>query len=158
MRISEWSADVCSSDLQHLGMTLQELLQSRMHKGAALGGAGIGIERVERPQMQNLASVKGIGIAHPGLDARDRELARSGGSRRAGQRRPDRHDLSRGIESCRPGLPFRLLVAQTVGEPQALAEGVEARQHYGYGRGGDKRDSPGGGGQDKKINKNDTIV
>src|SRR3546814_7689211 len=72
-------------------MTLQELLQSRMHKGAALGGAGIGIERVERPQMQNLASVKGIGIAHPGLDARDRELARSGGSRRAGQRRPDRH-------------------------------------------------------------------
>src|SRR3546814_20353693 len=77
-------------------MTLQELLQSRMHKGAALGGAGIGIERVERPQMQNLASVKGIGIAHPGLDARDRELARSGGSRRAGQRRPARPDLSRG--------------------------------------------------------------
>src|SRR3546814_1705581 len=97
-----------------------------MHKGAALGGAGIGIERVERPQMQNLASVKGIGIAHPGLDARDRELARSGGSRRAGQRRPDRHDLSRGIESCRPGLQFRLLVAQTVGEPQALAEGVSS--------------------------------
>src|SRR3546814_10419976 len=113
MRISDWSSDVCSSDLpgldealgdggaagrllgdepardpqeagppegegaglganrveqlgtdlqevvegvgrQHLGMTLQELLQSRMHKGAALGGAGIGIERVERPQMQNL--------------------------------------------------------------------------------------------------------
>src|SRR3546814_1215186 len=76
--------------------------------------------------MQKLASGKGIGIAHPGLDARDRELARSGGSRRAGQRRPDRHDLSRGIESCRPGLQFRLLVAQTVGEPQALAEGVDA--------------------------------
>src|SRR3546814_6718574 len=30
------------------------------------------------------------------------------------------------LESCRPGLQFRLLVAQTVGEPQALAEGVDA--------------------------------
>src|SRR3546814_11202524 len=124
MRISEWSADVCSSDLQHLGMTLQELLQSRMHKGAALGGAGIGIERVERPQMQNLASVKGIGIAHPGLDARDRELARSGGSRRAGQRRPDRDGLRRGNESCSPGLQFTLIVEPTVHDTQAIATGA----------------------------------
>src|SRR3546814_12411956 len=35
---------------QHLGMTLQELLQSRMPKGAALGGAGTGIARSRRTQ------------------------------------------------------------------------------------------------------------
>ena len=48
---------------QRLRMLLQEALQRLVHQGAALGRAGIGVQRVERPELQNLAGIERV--AHP---------------------------------------------------------------------------------------------
>ncbi len=56
---------------------------ARWMKLAALGRAGIGVERLERREAEHVARIDRIGIAHPGLDLGDREPARPGGDRRA---------------------------------------------------------------------------
>ena len=50
---------------------------------AEIGAAGIGVERVERSQPQDMAGVDRVGVAQPGLDLGHRQLARPRGERRA---------------------------------------------------------------------------
>ena len=52
-----------------------ELLQGRVHDGAALRRRRIGVERIERPEPENLLGVDRVGIAYPGLDAGHGNLA-----------------------------------------------------------------------------------
>src|SRR5579875_713640 len=51
---------------------------------AELGPAGIGIERIERLQLQDMTGVDRIGVAHPGFDFGHRQAARARGQRQGG--------------------------------------------------------------------------
>ncbi len=50
---------------------------------AEIGAAGIGVELVQRLQLQDVAGVDRVGVAEPGLDLGDRQPARPRGERRA---------------------------------------------------------------------------
>ncbi len=76
-----------------VGIARKKLVQRVMDESAALRRAGIGIERVERPQLQNMPRIERIGIAHPGFDGGDRQVARPRRERRA--RRPAARGLHR---------------------------------------------------------------
>ena len=62
---------------QAIARRLQELLERLMDETAAFGGGRIGIERIERLEIQDMPGVDGIGIANPGLDLRHRQAGRA---------------------------------------------------------------------------------
>ena len=62
-------------------------LIARADNMKVIGRAGIGVDRIERPQPQHMPGIGGVGIAHPGFDLGHRQAARPGGDRRARRRR-----------------------------------------------------------------------
>ena len=75
-RLAQFQQARLGAGRQRVRKLLQEIVERRMDEGAALRQAGIGIERIERAQPQNVPRIDRIGIADPGLDRGDRELAR----------------------------------------------------------------------------------
>ncbi len=61
---------------QFVGEALGEFADGGVDDGAALGGARLGIDRIERPQAQNVLGVDRIGVAQPMLDLGDRKTFR----------------------------------------------------------------------------------
>ena len=57
---------------QRIGIARDEALERQMNGAAALQRADLGIERIERAELQNMLGIDRIGIAHPGFDFGDR--------------------------------------------------------------------------------------
>src|SRR6185437_6826366 len=81
---------------------LQELVQRRMDEEAAIGRAGIGIDRVERLEIEDMLCVDRVGITQPRLDLGNRKTARPGLERRPWFRWID---APRPTGIVEPGLP-----------------------------------------------------
>ncbi len=114
-----------------LGVALGEIADGGVDDGAALGGAGRGIDRIERPQAQNVLGVDRIGIAQPMFDLGDRKAFRPRRARRRRRRLRRRHDPLRPVELARPG---QIVLAALHGSFPAFAgnggEALdEARRH-----------------------------
>ena len=96
---------------QLIGMGAHEALDGGVDHAAALGGAGIGVDGIERDEPQNVAGIDGVGIAHQGLDLGHREAARPGIDRRARRRRRHRLDGFGPVERRLPAEPALALGA-----------------------------------------------
>ena len=88
---------------QAVGETLGEIADGGVDDGAAVGGAGRGVDRVERLQSENMLGVDGVGIAQPVLDLGDRKARRPRRARRLRRRLRRRFAVLRPIERARPG-------------------------------------------------------
>ena len=75
---------------QSARIAADEFVERLVDRDAELGPAGIGIELVERLEPEDVAGVDRIGVAQPGLDLGDRQLARARGERRARRGRRQR--------------------------------------------------------------------
>src|SRR5918993_926895 len=62
----------------------QELVQRVVQRAAAIGGAELGLERIERLQSQDAPRIEAVRIAPPLLDAGNRKPRRPRLERRAG--------------------------------------------------------------------------
>src|SRR3546814_9755539 len=85
MRISDWSSDVCSSDLRD--QVVIHFARMRGHVAPAqarMGGAETVVEVAQQPAERPGAAV--MALAMPGIDvlAEQRDLARAGGDQPAG--------------------------------------------------------------------------
>ena len=67
---------------QFARITMDEFVERAVDRDAEIGAAGVGVELVERLELEDVAGVNRIGVAQPGLDLRHRELARARGERR----------------------------------------------------------------------------
>ncbi len=109
-----------------------------MDEDAALGQARVLVDRVDRPQAQDVARIDRVGIADPGLDRGDRELARPGFDRRPWRGRRAGRVLARIVELALPGQGralFGAAVPQIFLELHRAQHGFEpqqpARRHGG---------------------------
>src|SRR3546814_7292827 len=115
MRISDWSSDVCSSDLWRVGMRDQHGMGPRSQDH---GGEGLG-------------RVVGQVIAHPGISGE----AESGHEQRVAIGRRGRHCL-RADDGCRAGLVVddhrlspRLLQLLADQAPKRVVESARRKRH-----------------------------
>ena len=63
---------------------MDKFVERPVDRDAEIGTAGVGIELVQRLELEDVAGIDRIGVAQPGLDLRHREPARPRGERRPG--------------------------------------------------------------------------
>ena len=80
-----------------------EFADGGVNEGAALGGAGLGADRLERGEPQDVLGVDRIRIAQPVLDLGHRKAGRPCRARRFRRRLRRRRDCLRPVELARPG-------------------------------------------------------
>ncbi len=61
-----------------------------MNGDAEIGATGVGVELVQRHEIEDVAAIDRIGVAQPGLDLGHRELAWARSERRPGRWRRER--------------------------------------------------------------------
>ena len=91
-------------------MVAHEFVQRVVDEAAAVGGAGVGLQRIQRAKIQDLTGIDRIGLAHPQLDPGDGKLSRARLERRARFRRTNEvrfHRPRQGVVE-RPPILLRL--------------------------------------------------
>ncbi len=102
MRLAQRDKLVRRIGREILGVELGEIADGGVDDGAALGGAGRGIDRIERSHAQNVLGVDRIGIAQPMFDLGDRKALRSCRARRHRRGLRLRPHPLRPVELARP--------------------------------------------------------
>ena len=106
-----------------------EAVENFVNDGALVGGAGVGVDIVERPQAEDMAGINGVRIAQPGFDLGDGEAARAGIERRAWRRRAGRlRRRLRRVEHFLPSEPAPRFLLDKGVELAGREHGFEARQ------------------------------
>ena len=117
---------------QRTRMSCDEAIEHIVDDDPAAGGIRRGIETLQPAQAQDLASVDGVGVAHPGFDPRRRHPARPGRRRRRRCGRRARRDAGRPVDPPGPALG-RAVHRRPPGKPGAAREGRQpqepARRH-----------------------------